>query len=265
MRSRSAGHSGQHGVWQPVSASLQAESIARVRCLHQAGRARQVSALHGAHPRDSHLLPQAARRRHSGRLRPNEPNEEAQGRQPTLSRSRRTDTAADGARTGEPQAAPPARTGGGCHRHPKKSLSPAGDIPRSARERREQAERLMSTAIQSIEADDARNVRPMLRALGLSRATFYRASKQDAPAAAIMDSPIARACPVPGRRLSEEEREIVRQLLYSKQFVDLTPTEVFAGLLDGGAYHCSIRTMYRLLKEEGATTPRTRADRARQH
>jgi putative transposase len=120
----------------------------------------------------------------------------------------------------------------------------------------------MSTAIQSIESDNVGGVRPVLRALGISRATFYRASKQDAPVAVIVDSPIARACPVPGRRLSEAEREIVRQLLYSKRFVDLTPTEVFAGLLDEGAYHCSIRTMYRLLKEEGATTPRTRA---RQH
>lgn len=117
----------------------------------------------------------------------------------------------------------------------------------------------MSTAIESI---DVRGVSPVVRALGLSRATFYRASRPDTSTAAILGPTPARACPVPGRRLCEEERETVRQLLYSNRFVDRTPTEVFPALLDEGIYHCSIRTMYRLLKEEGATTPRTRA---RQH
>jgi putative transposase len=123
----------------------------------------------------------------------------------------------------------------------------------------------MSTAIQSIEASDAHIVRPILSALRLSRASFYRASRPNIStiSTAAPSSPApARVCPVPGRRLSEEERETVRQLLYSGRFVDRTPTEVFPALLDEGVYHCSIRTMYRLLKEEGATTPRTRA---RQH
>jgi len=40
--------------------------------------------------------------------------------------------------------------------------------------------------------------------------------------------------------------------------MDRTPTEVYAALLDEGVYHCSIRTMYRILAEEGASQRRTR-------
>jgi len=121
----------------------------------------------------------------------------------------------------------------------------------------------MSIALRSIECGgNVRGARPVLSALGLSRATFYRTLRPRAVAGSTADSAGPRACLVPGRRLTEEEREAVRQLLYSERFMDLTPTEVFASLLDEGVYHCSIRTMYRLLKDEGATTPRTRA---RQH
>lgn len=38
-------------------------------------------------------------------------------------------------------------------------------------------------------------------------------------------------------------------LLREPRFVDLAPAEVYATLLDEGVYHCSIRTMYRLLAE----------------
>lgn len=114
----------------------------------------------------------------------------------------------------------------------------------------------MSSAIHSL-CDNVGGIRPALRALGLSRASFYRACRSDVPA--VTEPAGVRACPVAGRRLSDEEREAVRQLLYSERFVDRTPPEVFATLLDEGVYHCSMRTMYRLLQEQGATTPRTRA------
>lgn len=38
-------------------------------------------------------------------------------------------------------------------------------------------------------------------------------------------------------------------LLREPRFVDLAPAEVYATLLDEGVYHCSIRTMYRLLAD----------------
>lgn len=117
------------------------------------------------------------------------------------------------------------------------------------------------------EASFALPAASLLRGLGLSRATYYRQARVDA---AVSNSPElppvvqpdgSSHCRVPGRSLSPPEREAVRQLLYGERFVDDTPTEVFAALLDEGVYHCSIRTMYRLLREDEANTPRTRARR----
>lgn len=39
-------------------------------------------------------------------------------------------------------------------------------------------------------------------------------------------------------------------LLHSERFQDDAPRQVFAALLDDGHYHCSVRTMYRILKKE---------------
>lgn len=66
---------------------------------------------------------------------------------------------------------------------------------------------------------------------------------------------------MPGRRLSDAERKTVRELLYSPRFTDQTPTQMYAALLDEGIYHCSVRTLYRLLKEDEANVARTRAKR----
>ena len=105
------------------------------------------------------------------------------------------------------------------------------------------------------EAAKERGVAPVLCALGLSRATFYRGRS---PKQVEQIQRRSRECRVPERRLSEEEREAVRQTLYSERFMDRTPAEIYATLLDEGAYLCSIRTMYRILAEEGASQRRTR-------
>ena len=52
------------------------------------------------------------------------------------------------------------------------------------------------------------------------------------------------------RSLSGSERNAVLEVLHSERFVDLSPAEVYAALLDEGTYLCSIRTMYRLLASE---------------
>ena len=39
--------------------------------------------------------------------------------------------------------------------------------------------------------------------------------------------------------------------LNSEKFVDKAPAQVWASLLDKGVYHCSVRTMYRILKKNG--------------
>jgi len=89
---------------------------------------------------------------------------------------------------------------------------------------------------------------PACRALGVSRATFYRHMRPK--------SGQQQPRKTPARALSGSEREGVREILYSPRFVDRSPGEVVATLLDEGRYVCSERTMYRVLAAEGATRER---------
>lgn len=65
----------------------------------------------------------------------------------------------------------------------------------------------------------------------------------------------------PPRALSAAERQAVRDILHQPRFADQAPAEVYAALLDEGAYHCSIRTMYRILGEHGEVRERRRQRR----
>src|SRR5665811_389327 len=60
---------------------------------------------------------------------------------------------------------------------------------------------------------------------------------------------LAVRCPraSPQRALTIVERQTMLDLLRAPRFADQAPAEVYASLLDEGAYHCSIRTMYRIL------------------
>ena len=118
----------------------------------------------------------------------------------------------------------------------------------------------MTTSVdESVEHGGKQSV---LRALGLSPSGYYRRKAASALASTPEDElRKPRPCSISGRRLSETERETVRGLLYGERFIDDTPTEIYATLLDEGIYHCSVRTIYRLLKEDGANQPRGRAKR----
>ena len=83
--------------------------------------------------------------------------------------------------------------------------------------------------------------RPACRAVGASPATIYRRRRPPQPRR-------SRPRPAPDRALSEPERERVLELLHSQRFVDSSPAQVWATLLDEGRYLCSERTMYRLLE-----------------
>jgi putative transposase len=84
-------------------------------------------------------------------------------------------------------------------------------------------------------------------ALGLSRATVYRA-RQPAPPRVVR--------PAPPRALTPSERRAVLDLLHTERFVDQAPAQVHAALLDDGVYLCSPRTMYRLLDAAGEVQER---------
>lgn len=83
------------------------------------------------------------------------------------------------------------------------------------------------------------------RALGVSRASFYRHGSDARPATATPPSPRPR----PARALTAAERTTVLDQLHSDRFVDQAPAEVYAALLDEGVYLCSERTMYRVLAQ----------------
>ena len=82
--------------------------------------------------------------------------------------------------------------------------------------------------------------RPACRALGASPATVYRRRRPPQPKP-------KRPRPAPPRALSEPEREAVLEVLHSPRFVDCSPAQVYATLLDEATYLASERTMYRLL------------------
>jgi putative transposase len=77
-------------------------------------------------------------------------------------------------------------------------------------------------------------------ALGVNRASFYRARKPKAP-------PAPR--PRPPRALGDDERAEVLATLDSDSFMDKAPAQVYAKLLEDGTYLCSTRTMYRVLAD----------------
>ena len=77
------------------------------------------------------------------------------------------------------------------------------------------------------------------RALGVSRASFYRRQR---PAPGHQ-----QPRPAPARALCDSERKHVLDGLASARFVDRSPAEVVATLLDEDLYLCSERTMYRIL------------------
>ena len=65
----------------------------------------------------------------------------------------------------------------------------------------------------------------------------------------------ARERPQP-RALTEGERGAILDELHSERFVDMSPTEVWATLLDEGRYLGSISTFYRLLRQAGESRER---------
>jgi putative transposase len=62
--------------------------------------------------------------------------------------------------------------------------------------------------------------------------------------------------PTPAHALSYAERRQVRATLNSERFMDQTPRQVYAALLDEGSYLCHWRTMYRILAAHGEVCER---------
>jgi putative transposase len=90
-------------------------------------------------------------------------------------------------------------------------------------------------------------VAPTCTALDVSRATYYRSRSPRAERAPR---------PTPPRALTVAERQDVLEVLHEPRFVDQSPAEVHATLLDESVYLCSVRSMYRILAENSEVKER---------
>lgn len=61
----------------------------------------------------------------------------------------------------------------------------------------------------------------------------------------------------PPNKITTEECKAIRNVLYSSTYADRSPHKIVPALADEGRYLCSESTMYRILKEDGATKRRT--------
>ena len=96
-------------------------------------------------------------------------------------------------------------------------------------------------------------VAPTCAALEIPRATYYRHQKPRAEGGKRRSTPV--------RALTEPERQAVLEVLHEPRFVDQSPAETYATLLDEQRYLCSERTMYRVLAN--AQEVRERRDQCR--
>lgn len=101
----------------------------------------------------------------------------------------------------------------------------------------------------AIELSKETSTKAACDALSIPRATFYRRKASAAQTAERPAPPLA---------LSEAEEQRVLEILHEPRFRDFTPYYVYATLLDEGVYHCSIRTMYRVLAKHDEVRERRR-------
>lgn len=99
-------------------------------------------------------------------------------------------------------------------------------------------------------------VRAASDALGIAQASYYRRHRTSPPPGG--PAPIAHRDRPQPRALSAAEQEAILDELHSARFADMSPTEVWAILLDEGRYLASIATFHRLLRRAGETRERRR-------
>lgn len=94
-------------------------------------------------------------------------------------------------------------------------------------------------------------IKSLCSALTVARASYYRDCNRSR-----FPSGEPKHRPSPPRALSLQDRQAVLELLRSDRFMDKAPPQVYATLLDEGLYHCSIRTMYRILHQHAEVRER---------
>jgi putative transposase len=87
-------------------------------------------------------------------------------------------------------------------------------------------------------------------AFDFPRSSFYRKGF------GVLSPAVAAVARFVPRALVPTERQAVLSCLHEERFQNSAPAAVYATLLDEGRYHCSIRTMYRILATEGEARER---------
>jgi putative transposase len=99
----------------------------------------------------------------------------------------------------------------------------------------------------ALDACEEYGVTEASKAFEVSRATLYRRRNP---------KPKQKAEKHNHRRLTDDEEQAVLKVLTSDRFMDESVPEVYASVLDEGAYLCSQRTMYRVLERHQAVRER---------
>jgi putative transposase len=113
-----------------------------------------------------------------------------------------------------------------------------------------------------VTADAIRDLTPVLgvraacRATGRPQATHYRHHRHSP--APPRPAPVPHRDRVQPRALTAAERDRILALLHAERFVDASPAQVWATLLDEGVYLGSQSTFYRLLRAHGESRERRR-------
>jgi len=137
------------------------------------------------------------------------------------------------------------------HRHRRSKKS--GQVVGLSHRRGSQRGEVIMTALDQLRP--LVGMKQACQALSVPRATWYRRSKRRAglfPAAPFSAKKQRHST----RALSGNEQSTVLACLHEERFQDGSPAQVYAALLDEGRFHCSIRTMYRLLETHGESRER---------
>jgi putative transposase len=97
-------------------------------------------------------------------------------------------------------------------------------------------------------------MRAACAAVGCAQASWYR--RHRASPLPPRPGPIAHRERRQPRALATAERQQILEVLHSERFTDATPAEVWATLLDEGAYLGSVSTFYRVLRAQGEVRER---------
>ena len=113
---------------------------------------------------------------------------------------------------------------------------------------------MTDAAIAELAAGDRRARRLRCRRRRAGQLLPPSPAKPATAAAGAAPAPRPAAAP----RVERAERAAILDELHSERFVDMSPTEVWATLLDEGRYLGSISTFYRLLRQAGESRERRR-------